>query len=127
MNQVVRVLLVDSDLRFLESASSIFINQGVEVLIACDPEQAHHYLNGALVFDAVIADLSSPFFGSPKYCQSLVSRFPLVAVSASQEQRFLDHYSICDCVLDKNTINELLYLATLKAIQRHHLGLQMVG
>lgn len=127
MNQVVRVLLVDNDLRFLETASSIFINQGVEVLCACDTDQAHQYLNSGLVFDAVIADLSSPFFGSPKYCQSLVTKYPLVAVSASQESRFLDHYSICDCVLDKNTISEMLYLATLKAMQRHHLGLQMVG
>ena len=127
MNQVVRVLLVDNDLRFLESASSIFINQGIEVLIACDPEQVHYYLNGGLVFDAVIADLSSPFFGSPKYCQSLVTKYPLVAVSASQEQKFLDHYSICDCVLDKNRIQDLLMSATLKAMERHHLGLQMVG
>ncbi len=127
MNQVVRVLLVDNDLRFLESASSIFINQGVEVVIACDPAQAHSYLNNGMIFDAVIADLSSPFFGSPQYCQTLVTKFPLVAVSASKESSYRDKYSICDCVLDKDTISELLYLATLKAVERHHLGLQMVG
>tara|TARA_R110002049_G_scaffold259760_1_gene435591 strand:- start:546 stop:929 length:384 start_codon:yes stop_codon:yes gene_type:complete len=127
MNQVVRVLLVDNDLRFLENASAIFIDQGVEVLIACDPDQVHSYLNGGIVFDAVIADLSSPFFGSPKYCQSLVTKFPLVAVSASDEPGFLDKFSICDCVLGKEAIKELLYMATIKAVERHHLGLQMVG
>lgn len=125
---VARVLVVDNDFRFLELASSIFSNQGVEVVCASDPDQAHSYLNGGGVFDAVIADLSSPYFGSPQYCQNLVSRYPLVVVSATDDRGFLERYSsMCDCVLPKHSIAESLLRATLKAVERHQLGLQLVG
>lgn len=128
MNPVARVLVVDNDFRFLELASSIFTSQGVEVVCASDPDQAYIHLNGGLHFDAVIADLSSPYFGSPQYCQSLVTKFPLVVVSATEDRIFLERYSsICDCVLSKNNISQGLFLATLKAVERHQLGLQLVG
>lgn len=125
---VARVLVVDNDFRFLELATSIFSNQGVEVVCASDPEQAHSYLNGGGAFDAVIADLSSPYFGSPQYCQNLVSRYPLVVVSATDDRNFLERYSsMCDCVLPKHSIAESLLRATMKAVERHQLGLQLVG
>tara|TARA_R110000868_G_scaffold25366_4_gene98865 strand:+ start:2881 stop:3267 length:387 start_codon:yes stop_codon:yes gene_type:complete len=128
MNPVARVLVVDNDFRFLELASSIFTNQGVEVVCASDPDQAHFHLNGGPKFDAVVADLSSPYFGSPQYCQSLVNKFPLVVVSATEDSSFLERYSsLCDCVLAKSSIADLLFLATVKAVERHQLGLQLVG
>ena len=126
MNPVARVLIVDNDFRFLDLAKSIFIEQGVEVICANDPDQVYAYLNqGAMGFDAVVADLSSPFFGSTQFCQSLVGRFPLVVVSASDDRAFVERYSsLCDCLLLKSRVNENLHRATLKAVERHQLGLQ---
>lgn len=128
MNPVARVLIVDNDFRFLELAKAIFTRQGVEVVCASDPDQASSYLGQESRFDAVIADLSSPYFGSTQYCQSLVTRYPLVVVSASEDSNFLDRYSsLCDCVLVKSNVSELLYRATVKAVERHQLGLQLVA
>lgn len=128
MNPVARVLVVDNDFRFLDTVVAIFSDQGVEVVCASDPEQAYSFLNGSNGFDAVVADLSSPYFGSPQFCQNLVSKYPLVVVSASDDRIFLERYSsLCDCVLPKHSIGESLFRATIKAIERHQLGLQLVG
>lgn len=128
MTPLARVLIIDNDQRFIEHVREILSSQGVEVLCVTEPDQVAQTLSVGAHFDAIVADLSSPYFGSPQFCQNIVSRFPLVVVSATEDRNFLERYSsLCDCVLAKHSLAESLYKATLKAIERHHLGLQMVA
>ncbi len=128
MTPVARVLIVDHDQRFLESVTEILSLEGVEVVCVSRPEDVALTLASTPAFDAIVADLASPYFGSPQFCQNMMNRYPLVVVSSSEDCNLLARYSwLCDCVLPKQNIGKNLFKATLKAIERHQLGLQQAA
>jgi DNA-binding NtrC family response regulator len=104
-----------------ENMSEVFMENGMSVIKVASLIEAREALK-LYVFEVVVTDVTVPMMDGIEIAKLVYADLPVVAISNNS-----DHSSkfsnICDCIIEKLDIDERLYLAALKAIERRNMGL----
>lgn len=104
-----------------ENMSEVFMEQGMSVIkVACleDAREALKLYN----FEVVITDVTVPMMDGLEIAKLVYAELPVVAISNNSDHSG-KFSNICDCIIEKLDIEERLYLAAMKAIERRNMGI----
>ncbi|MFT6069084.1 MAG: DNA-binding NtrC family response regulator [Bacteriovoracaceae bacterium] len=104
-----------------ENMSEVFLDQGMTVIKVACLEEAREALK-SYSFDVVVTDVTVPMMDGLEIAKLVYSELPVVAISNNSDHsgRFSN---ICDCIIEKLDIEDRLYFAALKAIERRNMGI----
>jgi CheY-like chemotaxis protein len=113
----VNVLIVGNQ----ENMSEVFKDNGMSfIIVDClieAREALKHY-----IFDVVVTDVTVPMMDGLEIAELVYAELPVVAISNDSEHSGRIS-NICDCIIEKLDIDERLYQAVMKAIERRNMGI----
>lgn len=104
-----------------DNMASVFEAEGMSVIKVGTILQAKEALK-SYCFDVVVTDMSIPMMHGLEIAKLVYNELPVVAISSGPDNT-AKFNNICDCLIEKLEIDERLYKAALKAIERRNMGL----
>lgn len=110
------VLIVGNE----EIMANVFESEGMSVVKVAGVREAKEALKG-YSFDVVVTDMSIPMMDGLEIAKMVYKELPVVGISPNADSS-AKFGNICDCLIEKLDIEDRLYKAALKAIERRSNG-----
>ena len=111
------VLVVGSE----DNMAKVFEAEGMSVIKVEGVKEAKEALK-SYTFDVVVTDMTIPMMDGLEIAKLVYKELPVVGISPNADSS-AKLGNICDCLIEKLDIEDRLYKAAMKAIERRSMGI----
>ncbi|MBK25193.1 MAG: hypothetical protein CME70_14460 [Halobacteriovorax sp.] len=108
-----------------DNMAQVFEVEGLSVIKVSTVSEAKEALK-AYEFEVVVTDMCIPMMDGLEIAKLVYKDLPVVAISANGDSTG-NYGNICDCLIEKLDIDDRLYKAAMKAIERRSMGLEFAA
>ncbi len=115
----IHVLLVDNDPKNLKYMEELFTSKGHYVQVAPNGIEALRIIQEG-TYHVIVTDVIMPLMNGIELAKAIGAYLPIVMFDATQEHLSDNVLNYCDCFIEKEELNERLYPAVFKAMERFY-------
>lgn len=104
-----------------DNMTQVFKAEGMSVVQVSSIGEAKEALK-SYEFEVVVTDMSVPMMDGLEIAKLVYRDLPVVAIGSNPDHS-AKFGNICDCLIEKLDIDERLYKAAIKAIERRSMGI----